>query len=138
LSADGDHSALLAYLAQFHARGWRKALAFCNTRAEVEAYASAIQRGRHPFGTNVFVHYSNLTAERRHEIEQQFAHADAALCLASSTLELGIDIGSIDVVLLLGAPADAAAFMQRVGRATRRHAAHLAAVGNARTHHTSA
>ena len=52
---------------------------------------------RSPFGHAVFVHYSNLERARRQEIEQQFAQADAALCFASSTLELGIDIGSIDV-----------------------------------------
>ncbi|MDZ4770292.1 MAG: helicase-related protein, partial [Chloroflexota bacterium] len=48
------------------------------------------------------------------------AAAEAALCFASSTLELGIDIGSIDIVLLIGAPGSADAFTQRIGRASRR------------------
>ncbi|MBK8046756.1 MAG: hypothetical protein IPK16_06310 [Anaerolineales bacterium] len=72
------------------------------------------------FGEAVFVHYSNLERERRRAIEEQFAEAEAALCFASSTLELGIDIGSIDAVLLIGAPGSAAAFTQRLGRANRR------------------
>ena len=110
---------LLETLRGFRARGWRKALAFCNSRADVEAYASAV-RGHTPFGDAVFVHYSNIEARRRQEIERQFAGADAALCFASSTLELGIDIGSIDVVLLIGPPGGVASFLQRLGRGNRR------------------
>jgi ATP-dependent Lhr-like helicase len=112
--------ALLDYLGTFRARGWRKALAFCNTRAEVEKYASAIRRGKSPFGDAVYVHYSNLGWERRREIEQVFAQAESALCFASSTLELGIDVGDIDVTLLIGPPGSVHSFVQRVGRANRR------------------
>jgi len=113
-------TALLAYLSTFRQRGWRKALAFCNTRAEVEAYATAVRAGNSPFGESVFVHYSNLERKRRHEIEQQFAHAETAICFASSTLELGIDIGNIDVSLLIGPPGSAESFVQRIGRTNRR------------------
>jgi len=112
--------ALVDFLATFAARGWRKAIVFCNTRAEVEAYAAAIRRANSPFGQQVFVHYSNLERLRRHEIEAQFAQAGSAICFASSTLELGIDIGSIDAAILIGAPGSAAAFTQRIGRAGRR------------------
>jgi ATP-dependent Lhr-like helicase len=112
--------ALLDYLQTFRRRGWRKALAFCNTRAEIESYAAAVRAAASPFGEAVYVHYSNLEWDRRAEIERQFAQAEAALCFASSTLELGIDIGSIDVALLIGAPGSMAAFAQRVGRANRR------------------
>ena len=113
-------TALLAYLNMFRQREWRKALAFCNTRAEVEAYATAVRAAHSPFGESVFVHYSNLERERRHEIEQQFAQAETALCFASSTLELGIDIGNIDIALLIGAPGSSESFVQRVGRTNRR------------------
>jgi ATP-dependent Lhr-like helicase len=112
--------ALLDYLGTFRDRGWRKALAFCNTRSEVERYAAAILNSGSPFGDAVYVHYSNLDWERRREIEHGFAQAEAALCFASSTLELGIDIGNIDVTLLIGPPGSEAAFVQRVGRANRR------------------
>jgi hypothetical protein len=61
--------ALLAYLATFRAKGWRKALAFCNSRAEIEAYA-AITRERSPFGSAVYVHYSNIEPGRRRAIER--------------------------------------------------------------------
>ncbi len=113
-------AALLDYLATFRRRGWRKALVFCNTRAEVESYATALRAAGSPFGDAIYVHYSNLDAERRREIEHLFAQAQVAICFASSTLELGIDIGDIDVAILVGAPGSSAAFTQRLGRAGRR------------------
>lgn len=119
LDAD-DPAALLDYLHTFQSRGWRKALVFCNTRAEVEAYAAFIRRGTTLFGESVFVHYSNLDRHKRAEIESRFSQAEVALCFASSTLELGIDIGDIDAAILIGAPGSASAFTQRIGRAGRR------------------
>ncbi len=119
-SPSDSTEALVAYLQTFRERGWRKALVFCNTRAEVEAYATEVRAAHTPFGHAIYAHYSNLDRSRRQEIEQQFARADAAICFASSTLELGIDIGSIDVAILIGAPGSAAAFVQRIGRAGRR------------------
>lgn len=118
--APDARDALAAFLSDFQARGWRKALVFCNTRAEVEAYATSLRQSGSPFGQQIYVHYSNLDRHRRREIEEQFAQASAAICFASSTLELGIDIGSIDVAILIGAPGSAAAFAQRIGRAGRR------------------
>jgi len=113
-------TALFTAMYTFRSRGWKKALAFCSTRAEVEFYAAQTRTAQSPFDDQVFVHYSNLERNRRREIEQQFTQAEAAICFASSTLELGIDIGSIDVVLLIGVPSSAEAFIQRIGRASRR------------------
>lgn len=110
---------LVNYLFTFRAKGWRKALAFCNSRTEVEAYAAAIRK-RSPFGNAVYVHYSNIAPQRRREIEQQFANTETAICCATSTLELGIDIGDVDIVLLIGPPGDLQSFLQRVGRGNRR------------------
>jgi hypothetical protein len=118
MDGDGD-AALAACLGGFRARGWRKALVFCNSRAEVEHYAAATLP-HSPFGSAVFVHYSNIEAARRREIERQFAAADSAVCFTSSTLELGIDIGSVDVVALIGPPGSPASFVQRIGRGNRR------------------
>lgn len=110
---------LLSYLQSFPPRGWRKALLFCNSRAEVEAYATVV-RGRTPFGGAVYVHYSNIEAKRRRATERHFAAASAALLCATSTLELGVDIGDIDVVILVGPPGSTASFVQRIGRGNRR------------------
>jgi len=117
--APGSIDELMAYLGTFRQRGWRKALVFCSTRAEVEAYGAAV-RGRSPFGANVYVHYSNIEAARRHEIERSFAEMTAAILFATSTLELGIDIGNVDVVIQIGPPGHTDSFVQRMGRGNRR------------------
>ncbi len=97
----------------------RKSLFFCNTRREVEESA-AFLREHLPFAARVFVHYSNLDARLRAEVEADFAAASVALCVCTSTLELGIDIGSIDDVVLLGPPPTLTSFLQRIGRGGRR------------------
>lgn len=112
---------LRSLFSTFQQRGVRKALAFCNTRSECEQMAQLFKQGT-PFGSNVFVHHANLDARLRHQTERSFAEASAALCFATSTLELGIDIGDLDLVILIGAPDDTSAFLQRVGRGNRRAA----------------
>ncbi len=99
----------------------RKSLLFCNSRDEVEQTAVYL-RQHLPHHAEVFVHYSNLDAQMRREVEDRFAAAAVAVCVATSTLELGIDIGSVDDVALLGAPPNLTAFLQRIGRGGRRAA----------------
>ncbi len=101
------------------ARASPKTLIFCNTRHEVEALAAHLRRTL-PFEAAVLVHYSNLDSAMRREVEARFAESSVAVCVSSSTLELGIDIGSIDEVALLGPPAGLGSFLQRVGRGGRR------------------
>ncbi len=100
-------------------RAVRKTLIFCNTRHEVEQVATYL-RARLTFEAPVLVHYSNLDPRLRREIEARFAEAGVALCVSSSTLELGIDIGSIDEVALVGPPPTISSFLQRIGRGGRR------------------
>ncbi len=99
--------------------GSRKTLVFCNSRNEVEQ-AAAYLRQHLPFEAAVFVHYSNLDPAMRRSVEDGFAEASVAICVASSTLELGIDIGSIDDVALVGPPPTLTSFLQRIGRGGRR------------------
>ena len=101
------------------ARASPKTLIFCNTRHEVEALAAHLRRTL-PFEAAVLVHYSNLDSAMRLEVETRFAEASVAVCVSSSTLELGVDIGSIDEVALFGPPANLGSFLQRVGRGGRR------------------
>jgi ATP-dependent Lhr-like helicase len=108
----------LAIRAQGEA-GVRKFLVFCNSRSEVEQTA-AFLRGNLPFESALFTHYSNLDPALRLEVEQGFAEASVAICVSTSTLELGIDIGSIDEVVLIGPPPSLSSFQQRIGRGGRR------------------
>jgi len=113
-----DLSELVDALGQ---RSAYKSLVFCNSREEVEATAATL-RQRLPHHADIFVHYSNLDAAMRRDVEERFAASPVAICVCTSTLELGVDIGSVDDVVLLGAPPDLNSFLQRVGRGSRRSA----------------
>jgi len=68
----------------------------------------------------VFVHYSTLEKEQRKYVESQFKASEFAICIATTTLELGIDIGSIEVIILYEPPQNVTSFLQRIGRGSRR------------------
>lgn len=96
-----------------------KLLVFANSRRECERLAGIMQDDeslRH----SVFAHYSSLSPEVRLDTERKYAVMRTAVCVATSTLELGIDIGDIDAVLLWGVPSGVDSFLQRIGRGNRR------------------
>jgi ATP-dependent helicase Lhr and Lhr-like helicase len=99
--------------------GSAKLLVFANSRRQCEELASSLQSHAR-LRSSVFAHYSSLSPEVRVETERGFGECKTAVCLATSTLELGIDIGDIDAVLLWGAPPGIESFLQRIGRGNRR------------------
>lgn len=102
-----------------HAFGSRKVLAFVPSRADAEDLAASLA-GHPPFHSAVMVHHGSLSRQERERVEKAFLQAPAALCFATPTLEVGIDIGDVDLVALLGPPADVTSFLQRIGRGNRR------------------
>lgn len=96
-----------------------KLLIFANARRVCERLAGVLSKDA-GLGCQVFAHYSSLATEVRLETERQFATSGSAVCVATSTLELGIDIGDIDAILLWGVPGGVESFLQRVGRGNRR------------------
>lgn len=112
--------------------GFRKVLLFCNARNEVEALANLL-RGRPPFGDAVFAHHGSLARSARLGVERRFQETPTALCVSTSTLEMGVDIGDVDLIALKGLPPSTASLLQRVGRGGRRVSAStvLAFVGGA-------
>ena len=114
----GSEDDLLARACRWMA-GEGKFLMFANSRKECERLAEVLQRDPtvRPY---VFTHYSSLSSSVRVETEQKFASAKTAICIATSTLELGIDIGDIDAVMLWGLPGGVELFLQRIGRSNRR------------------
>ncbi len=112
---------LAALFASLQQRGCRKLLVFCMQRAECEHLANTFRTGT-PFGDRVFVHHASLDARVRREVEKSFAMAEAAVCFATSTLELGVDIGDVDLIVLVGPPGNTSGFLQRIGRGNRRTA----------------
>jgi ATP-dependent helicase Lhr and Lhr-like helicase len=99
--------------------GVRKALVFVRRRADAERLFSAF-KGRRPFGGSVFLHHGSLSRQRRETVEHRMLTGTAGLCFATSTLEVGIDIGDIDLVVLAGLPPDVSSLLQRIGRGNRR------------------
>ncbi len=97
------------------ARG-RKSLLFCQSRATTEAMAEHMRRA----GVEVFVHHSAVSYEERQLAEARFHHGSDACIVCTSTLELGIDVGDLDLVMQAEAPATVSAFLQRMGRTGRR------------------
>jgi ATP-dependent Lhr-like helicase len=96
--------------------GHRKMLVFVNSRRHCEEVSSALTDTS---GAEILVHYSDLGVSDREYVEERFRRADRAICVATGTLELGIDIGSIDAVAMLDPAFSVQAFLQRIGRAAR-------------------
>ncbi len=96
-----------------------KLLVFANSRRECEQLAGVLQQDE-ALQHLVFAHYSSLSPELRVDTERKFSAMGTAVCIATSTLELGIDIGDIDAVLLWGVPSGVDSFLQRIGRGNRR------------------
>lgn len=94
-----------------------KVLCFANTRRRCDDVYLAL-RDLPPY--EPFVHYSTLTGEQREYVERGFKSAQMAVCVATTTLELGIDIGSIQKVILVDTPTTVYSFLQRIGRGGRR------------------
>ncbi|MFT4628276.1 MAG: ATP-dependent Lhr-like helicase [Myxococcota bacterium] len=105
----------LAHDAAKLARG-QKSLFFCQSRAATELVAEHMRR----LGTEVFVHHSAVSKEERLLAEERFHHGSNACIVATSTLELGIDVGDLDRVLQAEAPDTVSSFLQRMGRTGRR------------------
>jgi ATP-dependent helicase Lhr and Lhr-like helicase len=101
-------------VAQLH-RG-EKRLVFCDSRAQAERLASLLLAS----GTSTFVSHSSLSVDDRRQAERAFRESRDCVIVATSTLELGIDVGDLDRVLQLEAPTTISSFLQRLGRTGRR------------------
>ena len=94
----------------------KKSLFFCQSRALTESLAERM-RGR---DIDVFVHHSSVSLEERKAAEARFHHGTNACIVCTSTLELGIDVGDLDLVFQANAPSTVSSFLQRMGRTGRR------------------
>src|ERR1700744_2405008 len=93
----------------------RSTLVFVNTRAMVERLAFCL--GERLGTENVAAHHGSLSRKLRLEAERKLKNGEIRLLVATASLELGIDIGSIDLVCQVNSPRAIAAATQRVGRA---------------------
>jgi len=93
-----------------------KRLVFCDSRSQVEHLASELRA----LGVHTFVSHSSLSVDARRQAEQAFASGENCVIVATSTLELGIDVGDLDRIIQIDAPHSVASFLQRLGRTGRR------------------
>lgn len=93
-----------------------KRLVFCDSRRRVEELAVMLRER----GISTFVSHSSLSAGQRREAEAAFSSDCNCVIVATSTLELGIDVGDLDRVIQIDAPGSVASFLQRIGRTGRR------------------
>ncbi len=101
----------LAALAGEH----RTTLVFVNTRRMAERAARHLSER---LGTAlVAAHHGSLAREQRLDAEQKLKLGELRVLVATASLELGIDIGDVELVCQLGSPRSISAFLQRVGRA---------------------
>src|ERR687894_1426771 len=98
-----------------HVAGHRTTLVFVNTRMLSERVAH--QLGERLGEDQVAAHHGSLSRERRQRVEHRLRAGDLRALVATASLELGIDVGPVELVCQIGSPRSIGTFLQRVGRA---------------------
>ena len=93
-----------------------KRLVFLESRRRAEELAFLLRER----DVQTYVSHSSLSVDERRRSEQAFAEAQNTVIVATSTLELGIDIGDLDRMIQIDAPRTVSSFLQRLGRTGRR------------------
>lgn len=101
-------------LSRLH-RGERR-LIFADSRSRVEEVAAGLRAA----GVQTFVSHASLSLDERRRAEAAFGSEPDCAIVATSTLELGLDVGDLDRVVQVGAPPSVSSFLQRMGRTGRR------------------
>lgn len=113
-----DHVGSLENAATVIARLHRgqKRLVFCDSRSSAEQLSSMLRAQE----IRTFLSHASLSASERHQAETAFGEEKDCVIVATSTLELGIDVGDLDKVVQIDAPSTVSSFLQRMGRTGRR------------------
>lgn len=106
----GDVLARIATLVEQH----HTTIVFVNTRRMAERLAH--QLGELLGDDVVSAHHGSLSKDRRHRVETRLRAGELKALVATASLELGIDIGPVELVCQVGSPRSIATFLQRVGR----------------------
>lgn len=96
------------------------ALVFVNTRAQAEMTFQELWRINEE-GLPIALHHGSLDVAQRRKVEAAMAAGKLRAVVCTSTLDLGIDWGDVDLVVQIGAPKGCARLIQRIGRANHRY-----------------
>jgi ATP-dependent Lhr-like helicase len=114
------HSARYALADMYEAvRAHKMALLFVNTRSQAELIFQELWR-INTDGLPIALHHGSLDAGQRRKVEAAMAAGKLRAVVCTSTLDLGIDWGDVDLVVHIGAPKGASRLAQRIGRANHR------------------
>lgn len=97
----------------------RTALVFVNTRFQAEFAFQELWRLNED-GLPIALHHGSLAAEQRRKVEAAMARGELRAVVCTSTLDLGIDWGDVDLVIQLASPKGASRMVQRIGRSNHR------------------
>ena len=113
-----DHVGSLENAATVISRLYRgeKRLVFCDSRSSAEELSSMLRAKE----VRTFVSHASLSASERRQAEAAFGEEKDCVIVATSTLELGIDVGDLDRVIQIDSPSTVSSFLQRMGRTGRR------------------
>jgi ATP-dependent Lhr-like helicase len=95
----------------------RTTLIFSNTRSGAEAATFWLHSALPELGTQIECHHASLDRDVRLEVEDRLKRGELRAVVCSTSLELGIDIGSVDLVVMLSTPKGVSKALQRTGRA---------------------
>lgn len=98
-------------------------LIFCNSRQETEVYADLLRRfcEREKLPNEFFPHHGSISKDLREDVEARLKDKSTPInVVCTSTLEMGIDIGSVSSIAQVGVPFTVASVRQRLGRSGRR------------------
>jgi ATP-dependent Lhr-like helicase len=112
--ASAEQMAEILDLIAGHVEKHRTTLVFVNTRRMAERVAHEL--GERLGDGQVAAHHGSLSKDRRQRIEGRLRGGDLRALVATASLELGIDIGPVELVCQIGSPRSFATFLQRVGR----------------------
>jgi ATP-dependent Lhr-like helicase len=113
VASDGQLAEILDLIAG-HVEQHRTTLVFVNTRRMAERVAHEL--GERLGEGQVSAHHGSLSRERRQRVESRLRAGDLRALVATASLELGIDVGPVELVCQIGSPRSFATFIQRVGR----------------------
>jgi ATP-dependent Lhr-like helicase len=97
-------------------RSRRTTLVFCNVRSGAESIGARLKAKMADMADEIEVHHASLDRSVRLEVEDKLKRGELRAVVCSTSLEMGIDIGSIDTVVMVSAPKGVARALQRVGR----------------------
>jgi len=112
---DGSVWPAVAQLTLEHIRSARTTLVFVNNRAQAERIAARVNELADEEIAQPY--HGSIARERRLELERRLKAGELRALITTSSLELGIDIGSVDLVIQLQSPKRVSAALQRIGRA---------------------